>query len=184
MSQYGVFANIAGTALALAAATTAISLAWTKRSKWQPPEEVVSDATARLASLGAMVSLALIYTFGQSVLGARGTALVAIVGFTIAICALGVTIYLSVARSFKYPDGSRTLGGFRLTSEATKIQKRKGQSEQQMFTDAQGDHDLVWTPQSRAVAHVAMTFAFIALILCGTIALSAAAAFAFAASQA
>jgi hypothetical protein len=52
-------------------------------------------------------------------------------------------------------------------------------SEAQLFKDSQNDHDLVWTPQSRALAHIALVMAYIGLILSGTIALAAAAALAF-----
>jgi hypothetical protein len=179
LNKYGIFADVTGTALALAAAAGAISLAWTKRTKWQPPEEAVPNATARLASLGAMVALALIYAFGSTVLGFRGLAILAVAAFSIALLALACTIYLSITRSFLRANGKRTVGGFRLTEEAEQIRKTKQLTEQQLFSDAQGRHDLVWTSSSRAWAHIAMNFAFLGLILSGTIALSAAAALAF-----
>lgn len=180
MTSYGIFANIAGTALALSAAAIAISLAWTKRAKWAPPEEAVSKGVARLASLGAMIVLAAIFALGDDLLGLRGLLAMAGGAFLIAITGLVISIYLSVTRTFKYADGRRTLGGFRLTSEAAKIAKDKGQTEQQMFTDVHDDHDRVWTRGSRAAVEIAATLAFIILILCGTSALTAAAAAAYA----
>jgi hypothetical protein len=64
MSQFGVFANIVATAGSLSAAAGAISLAFLKRSKWQPPEEAVPAAVPRVSALISMVFIALIYVFG------------------------------------------------------------------------------------------------------------------------
>lgn len=178
MSQYGIFADLAGTALALSAAATAIGLAWNKRANWAPPEEAVPAGVARMASLGAMIGLAAIFALGKR-LGVERLLAMAAACFVVGLIGLAVSAYLSVTRTFTYADGKRTLGGFRMTSEAAKIAKRKQQTEQQLFYDAQGDHDLVWTRGSRAAAHVAITLGYIALILCGTIALTAAAASAF-----
>lgn len=179
MSQYGIFAGIAGTALSLAAAAGAIRLAWAERKGWQPPEEAVSKGTAKLAALGSMVALALIYALGESVLGLKGLSILALTCLGIALAALAVTIYLSITRTFTQRDGRRTVGGFRLTEEAAKIKAEKKETEKQLFADSQDDHDRVWTPGSRALAQIALVFSYIALILGGTIALAAAAALAF-----
>jgi hypothetical protein len=184
MSQYGVFANIVGTALSLAAAAGAIRLAWAERKAWQPPEEAVSKGTAKLAALGSMVGLALIYALGETVLGLRGLSLLAMISFVVALISLATTTYLSITRTFTRKDGSRTVGGFRLTAEAALIKKKRGLNEAQLFNDSQDDHNLVWTPGSRGLAHIALGFAYIGLILCGTISLSAAAAVAFHAGSA
>ena len=179
MSKYGIFADIAGTALALSAAATAITLGWTKRATWQPPEEAVLKGLARLTSLGSMIALAAIFVLGKSVIGPRWLLIDAATLFLVAVVALLVSIYLSVTRTFSY-EGRRVLGGFRLTAEAARITKEKGQGEQQLFTDAQGDQDLVWTRGSRAAAQIVVVIAYLMLVLCGTIALTAAAAAAFA----
>jgi disulfide bond formation protein DsbB len=179
MSQFGIFAGIAGTALTLAAAAAAIRLAWAERKGWQPPEEAVSKGTARIAALGSMVGLALIFALGKSVLGLKGLTILALVSFVVALVSLGATIYLSITRVFRRKNGKRTVGGFRLTDEAKEIQTQKRQTEAQLFKDSQDDHDRVWIPKSRAAAHIVFSFAYIALILSGTIALAAAAALAF-----
>lgn len=180
MTSYGIFADIAGTALALAAAATAIGFAWTKRAKWAPPEEAVPKGVARLASLGAMVALAAIFARGESVLGLEGLILLAGSSFLVALVGLVVSTYISTTRTFTYADGRRTLGGFRLTDEAAGIARKRNINEKQMFADAQGDHDLVWTRGSRAAVQIAATLAFIVLILGGTISLTAAATAAYA----
>jgi hypothetical protein len=66
------------------------------------------------------------------------------------------------------------LGGDALTDEATAIKTNQKRSEQQMFEDAQGDKDLVWTKSSQSRVQVKSTLSFIGLMAFGTCALAAA----------
>jgi len=179
MSKYGVFANIVAVAASLASASGALRLAFMKRSKWQPPEEAVPAAASRFAALLAMVVLALLYVFGPSVgqmmLGAITVAL-----FIVAVTCLTIAIKTNIQYSFFYPttgrEENRKLGGDTLTDEAARIrQQQHGRSEQQLFEDAQGDKDLVWTKASQAAVNVRSTLSFIGLIGLGTCTLAAAA---------
>jgi hypothetical protein len=178
MNKYGVFANLVTVAASLASASGAVRLAFMKRSKWQPPEEAVSGAVSRFAALLAMVVIALLYVFGseigQIVLGSITVGL-----FAIALICLMVALRTNVKYSFYYPkrnqETDRILGGDVLTNEATRIRQDRGQSEQQMFEDAQGDKDLVWTKDSQASVMTRSTLSFIGLIGLGTCTLAAAA---------
>jgi hypothetical protein len=65
-AKYGPLTDTVKNAGFLIAATLALSLGWMRRSgasSWLPPEEAVSKATTRFASLITAVLLALIYVF-------------------------------------------------------------------------------------------------------------------------
>jgi hypothetical protein len=177
MKDYGVFANLVLVAGWLASAAAAITLAFKKRSKWQPPEEAVPAGTARIAALLAMVVIALLYVFGAR-LGSIWLAVITVLFFGIAIVSLVMAIGTNTKYSFYYPDRKerdRKLGGDVLTDEALKIQRANKLTEQQMFEDARGDKDLVWTKGSQAAVGIRSTLSFIGLIGFGTCSLAAAA---------
>jgi hypothetical protein len=178
MSDYGVFATAVATAGALSSAAAAISLAFMKRSKWQPPEEAVPNGAARLAALLSMVVIAVLYVFGSR-MGSIALAALTVGFLIIAIVALVVVISNSIKYSYYYPpaesEANRRLGGSVLTPEAAKIAKQKGRSIKQLFEDAQGDKDLVWTRESQSAVSIRTTLSFIGLIGFGTCTLIAAA---------
>ena len=177
MKDYGVFANIVAIAGSLASAAAAIRLAFMKRSNWQPPEESLSAASGRFATLLAMIVIALLYVFGARV-GLVWLGIVTVSFFGIAILSLAIAIKTNIQYSFYYPrrdDASRKLGGNVLTAEATLIKEKNGVTEQRMFEDAQGDKDLVWTKLSQASVNIRSTISFILLIGFGTCSLAAAA---------
>jgi len=178
VSEYGVFANIVTIAGALSSAAAAITLAFMKRSKWQPPEEVLPAATSRLAALLSMVVIALLYVFGNRI-GIVALAAITIAFLIIAIVALVIVIYYSTNYSYYYPgqqvEANRKLGGNVLTDEATIIREKRKRTIKQMFDDAQGDKDLVWTRASQTAVSIRATLSFIALIGFGTCTLIAAA---------
>jgi hypothetical protein len=174
--KYGVFADLVGIAGSLAAAATAISLAFLKRSKWQPPKEVVADGTARVSSLATAVFIGLLYVFGRRV-GEVPLGVVAAVLVAVAVWALTISIRTNVRYSFYYPDDGqephRLLGGDQLTEEAAGIVKAHKQTVQQLLTDARGKTDLVWTRESRADVASRSTLGFLGLIVAGSCALAA-----------
>ncbi len=177
MSDYGAFASVVGIAGSLAAAAGAITLAFKKRARWQPPEETVPTAVARVSGLIAMVFIALIYVFAKAI-GAFGLAVLAISCLAVTIYALIEALKTNVTYSFYYPndnnEANRKLGGDVLTPEAAGIMRDKGLPEQLMLEDAKGRKDLVWTKESQARIQVRSTLSFISLIGFGTCALAAA----------
>lgn len=177
MKDYGVFANVVAVAGSLASAAAAITLAFMKRSKWQPPEEAVPAVASRFAALLAVIVIALLYVFGPS-LGLTWLALIAVLFFVIAIASFVVAIGTNIKYSFYYPEKrerDRKLGGSVLTEEALKLQQKKGLTEQQMFEHAKGGKDFVWTKGSQAAVAIRSTMSFIGLIGFGTCSLAAAA---------
>jgi len=178
MNKYGVFANLVTVSGSLAAAAGAVRLAFMKRSKWQPPEEAVPTAVSRFAALLAMVVIALLYVFGGKI-GQTALASITVVLFAIALTSLTIAIRTNTKYSFYYPrrnhEADRKLGGNVLTREAGRIHRDRGLTEQQMFEDAQGDKDLVWTKASQASTMTLSTISFIGLIGLGTSTLAAAA---------
>ena len=87
MNDYGVFAQIVAIAGTLASAVAAITLAFMKRAKWQPPEEALPSVASRFAALLAMVVLALLYVFGPRV-GLVPLGIVTVLFFAIALVSL------------------------------------------------------------------------------------------------
>jgi hypothetical protein len=175
MSEYGVFANVVATAGSLAAAAAAITLAFKKRAKWQPPEETVPAAVSRVSGLIAMIFIALIYVFAKD-LGRIWLAVIALVFLAATVYTLTVTIRVNTTFSFYYPgmkEEDRKLGGDVLEDEAARIKAEKKINEQQLFTDAQGNKDLVWTKASQSSIQIRSTLSFIGLIAFGTCALAA-----------
>jgi hypothetical protein len=176
-TDYGVFAQIVGIAGSLASAAAAIRLAFMKRSKWQPPEEAVPAGASRLAALVAMVFIALLYVFGAR-LGDVRLGIITVILLAIAILSLVIAIRTNIVNSYYYPnndEASRKLGGTTLTDEAAQIRQTRGLTVQQLFTDAHGDKDLVWTKSSQATVSIMSTLSFIGLIGFGTCTLAAAA---------
>lgn len=178
MTEFGFLSNLVAIAGCLAAATTAIALAWMKRVKWQPPEEVLPKIGSRFSGLVAMVVVALIYVFGKRI-GLEMLAVVNLILLLVAIVALSVTITTNVKYSFYYPKGreekNRLLGGGILTEEAREIAMNKHQSEQEMLEDVRGARDKIWTRSSMAVVNLRSTISFVFLVAFGTSALAAAA---------
>jgi hypothetical protein len=110
--------------------------------------------------------------------GLTWVAIIAVLFFVIAIVSLAIAISTNIKYSFYYPkkkEEDRKLGGDVLTEEAQKIRRETGMTEQQMFEDAQGDKDLVWTKASQAAVSIRSTISFIGLIGFGTCSLAAAA---------
>ena len=177
MKDFGVFAFLVAIITSLAAAAGAIRLAFMKRTKWQPPEEVVASGTSRLASLMAMVCIALLFVFGARV-GLVPLGVITVLLFMIAVAALIMTISTNTKYSYYYPatksEANRKLGGSVLTPEAAKIKATHGQTEQEMFVDVKGAKDKIWTRESQATVNIRSVISFIALIGFGTCSLAAA----------
>jgi hypothetical protein len=176
--DYGVLKDIVAISGSLIAAVTAIRLAWMRRARWMPPEESVSGATAKMSSLGCAVAIGILYLERHN-LGAQSIELLAGIGFLVALLALAISIYINTAYTFirlKHndpPEGTRILGGFRLTTEAKKISLKKGLGPQKLYENSNYDANLVWTPASLAQAIIFSTFSFIILQLFGSFALAA-----------
>lgn len=177
MTEYGEFATLVATVSSLVAASVAILFGFQKRARWQPPEEAVSVAVSRLASLLTAVGIAILYVFAKDM--ARWMLAAVVILFLImTLCALLVAISTNVKYSYFFPaernEKNRKLGGDRLTDEAEKIRKKKGMTIQDMFLDSHGDKDLVWTRDSQASVSIRSTLSFIFLIGGGGCCLAAA----------
>lgn len=176
MNKFGVFANVVAIAGALAAAAAAISLAFLKNAKWRPPEEAIPAVVPRLSALASMIFIAIIYVFGAEI-GKLGLGIIAGILLALTIWCLTVAIHINTSFSFYYPrtkKDARKLGGSVLTDEAAAIKGKEKLTEQQLFEDAQGEKDLVWTRSSQSSIQIRAVLSFIGLIAFGTCALGAA----------
>jgi hypothetical protein len=177
MKDFGVFAFLVAIVSSLAAAAGATMLAFMKRAKWQPPEEVVAKGTLRLASLMTMVFIALLFAFGAR-MGLVPLGVITVSFFLIATVALIMTISTNIKYSYFYPatknEANRKLGGSVLTPEAAAIKKTHNQTEQEMFVDVKGSKDKIWTRESQASVNIRSVISYIALIGFGSCSLAAA----------
>jgi hypothetical protein len=177
MNDFGVFAFLVAIVSSLAAAAGAIMLAFMKRAKWQPPEEVVAKGTSRLASLMTMVFIALLFAFGTRI-GLVLLGIITVAFFLIAIIALTMTISTNINYSYFYPaaknEANRKPGGSVLTPEAAEIKKTHNQTEQEMFVDVKGAKDKIWTRASQSSVNIRSAISYIALIGFGSCSLAAA----------
>jgi hypothetical protein len=178
MSHYGPLADLVTGVISLAAASASIIATFTKRAKWQPPEEIVPSAVSRLSALLTAVGIANLWAYREQ-LGVGWLSAITVGGVAVSLVALTVAIHTNIECSYFYPaqktEKNRKLGGDKLTAQAQKIQIERGLTSQAMFEDAQGDKDLVWTRASQATASVRSTLSFVLLIAAGSCALAAAA---------
>ncbi|EKY30390.1 hypothetical protein HMPREF0185_00441 [Brevundimonas diminuta 470-4] len=171
MIEYGVFAQMVAGGSAALAATTALSVMFLKRSRWQPPKQSVPDGVARVASLISVVFVVLIWAY-RNEMGREWIAVTAVSCAIITVIALAVTIKTNTRHAYYYPaeeiERNRLLGGHALTEEANEIAARKKLGPQTLLEHAQGAKDKVWTRESQAEVQVRSTMGYIALIAAGT----------------
>lgn len=178
MADYGVLGDVVATSGSLIAAASAIGLGWMRRTSWLPPEEAVPGGTAKVSALICAVVVGILYA-GRSRLGFEPLCWIAGVCLILALMGLLSCIFVNKTYSFtRRPRGrppTRILGGWTLTSEASRIREEKNFSVQQLFENANFQADLVWPKASQAGVMMTSTFGFIVLQAGGSIALAAAA---------
>jgi hypothetical protein len=167
----------------LITAAAGVALAWRGRTDWEPAEEDVSRGPAKVGGVICAVALGLIWILLGSSSGHR-TALVWIAATTAAVCFLSLAFYGYLIAVHVYdkvvavgPEQSKTMkiiGGFRLTRQAAKkLNELDNVTVQNLLRGANYDPDLLWSRQSRAIAKLAFSTSYIALTICGTLALAA-----------
>jgi hypothetical protein len=180
VSEYGPLAGLVASVGALLAAAGAIRLAWMRTSDWTPPEDDVPAAPAKVTSLLTAVAVAGFWFETGKSLTSRDLEKIAIIAGILTVIALviyaimmGVFVY---ERQVARPDGNgvdtkKTVGGFQLTP-AAKQGLAEAKTVQRLFAGAAYDPDLLWPRFSRSLVKTVLMLSFIALLLCGSIAIS------------
>jgi len=171
--------DVVAIAGSLMAASGAIGLAWMRRAKWMPPTETVAGGTAKVSALVCAVLVAILYVLRQQI-GFTNLAYLCIGLVVGVLVALSVSIYVNTAYSFTGRSSknrdveTRVLGGFSLTAEAAQIAREQRLEQQALFENANYKAHLVWTKKSQAALQMTSTLGFIALQVCGSLALATA----------
>jgi hypothetical protein len=182
-NDFGPLRNLVGTVGSIVAAGAAIGLAWRGRTKWEPSEEDISKGPQKVGGLVAAVMIVLIWSrindrdhIGLLVRLAVGLALVSVVtlllyGFLVAM----QTYYVLQALKADEPIKRNIIGGFWLTDEAKKSQRRKKVTTQALLAGAAYDPDVLWSRASRGLAKMFFVLCYLGLTVSGTLALTCAA---------
>jgi hypothetical protein len=166
------------------AAAGAITLAWKGRAAWEPSEQDISRGPQKVSGLLAAVAVAVLWASAAPVdpaskqflirtaltCGALSLVFLSVYGFLVS----SLTFNLVTARNGK-PIDLKVIGGFLLTPKARRAIEREQTNTQKYFEGTAYDMDEVWTRPSRAFAKQTFVLAYVGLIVCGTLALAAAA---------
>jgi hypothetical protein len=185
MSEYGALGGIVAVAGSVMAAGGAITLAFKGRARWEPIEEDVPKAPAKIAGLATAVCIVLIFIaarknpdtawLGPLCLGFLVTALVGIFGYIWLVQVNTFTAQLATGR--RKVASQKVIGGLWLTRQARAVlhQPDEPKTVQMIFAGSAYNKDLVWPRPSQAVAKLLFLISFLALQVFGSLSLASAA---------
>lgn len=197
-ANYGVMGGTVAAAAALIAAGGALALCWKGRFNWEPVEEDVPRSAQKFGGLLTAIAIGIIwYRFTQqhtlipNDLIAVSTYL-GIFGLAALLCyslLIGVLVFeVEVVSGEKQTTPKKIIGGFWLTAAARRALDRPPSTPAStsepfipeapttvalLLKGAAYNVDLVWPKFSRALAKISFQLAYIALVACGTCALTA-----------
>jgi hypothetical protein len=187
MSGYGALNGIVAAAGTVMAAGSAITLAFKGRARWEPIEEDVPRAPAKIAGLTTAVCVVLIYGAARqnpdvAWLGplCLGCLLATFVGTCLYIWLVQVNTFTSQRATGRQRVASqKVVGGLWLKREAKAILNRPDapKSVQMLFAGSAYDKDLLWSRPSQAAAKILFLISFLSLQVFGSLSLAAAAIF-------
>lgn len=164
-------------------AVAAIALTWRGRApKWEPAEEDLSGAPAKVAGLICVVVLAVMWVR----LGSAGHSqtLVVLAGSFAAACLLAVIVYgiligthvynREVSLEAEKSTHRKIIGGLWLRrGPKQELKRHEAYTIQKMLSKAGYDPDVLWSRTSRSLAKTLFALAYITLTVCGTLAVAA-----------
>jgi hypothetical protein len=179
-TSYGPFADVVAVAGALVASVAAIGLGWRKRSRWEPSEEDIANGPQRVGSLLAIVAIGLIYALiarpeNVAILGILAGILALFCLFALLVYGFVVAVYTHAIpnREASPPQTKNVIGGFYLTREAWVLRRNKGLTIDELFAELHYNVNRVWPRPSRALSKAVFVVCYLALTVCGTVALAA-----------
>jgi hypothetical protein len=185
MNEYGALGGLVATSGSIVAAATAVTLAFKGRARWEPAEEDIPQAPAKVAGLLTAVAIVVIYVASLRHPDVDwllplciGSALATLGGlFTYVFLIKMFTFDRKEATSAHQYREYKIIGGLRLKPTARLLLKEEGGpgSIQELFEGAIYDKDRVWTRTSQAFAQLLFLAAFLALQVFGSLALASAA---------
>ena len=186
MSEYGPLATFVAYAGNLGAAAIAVRVAWTgKATKWEPEIRDLPKAPTRMASLFAIVAIAVLFTLTRARTDFEW--LLWLAGLTAGVALLGFLSYVFLLMTHVFTcgeDDRKFVRGFWLTAVAKDILAGNSEhllpgqppphNDKELFCGSGRIADRVWPDPSRALAQISLILAYILFIVPGTIAVSGA----------
>jgi len=181
--KYGSLWPIVRRASQLMAASAAITLAWRGRAAWEPSEQDIALGPQKVAALVTAVLIAVLYGTMSRPAFRRKLVRIALRLAGGCVAALLVYGFLVGMQTYdrKYSPApnemanEKIIGGFWLTDQAVASQKKYDKTVQELLAGAGYDPDRIWSRASRSSAKACFVASYISLIVCGSIALVAAA---------
>jgi hypothetical protein len=186
MSGYGALGGIVATAGSVMAAGSAITLAFKGRARWEPIEDDVPEAPAKVAALVTAVCVVLIWSAtrqrhdpGWLVPLCLGCLIATFVGMCIYIWLVQVhTFTAEFATGRRRVVSRKVIGGLWLTPCAQKAMLHRPDGPitlQRLFAGAAYDKAKLWSGNSLFAAKLLFLVAFLALQVFGSLSLASAA---------
>lgn len=186
MSGYGALGGIVAVAGSVMAAGGAITLAFKGRAQWEPIEEDVPRAPAKVAALATAVCVVLIWATarqrhdpGWLVPFCLGCLIATFVGMCLYVWLVQVhTFTAEFATGREHAVPRKVIGGLWLTHRAKKAMLDRPDEPiplQRLFEGAAYNKDLLWSGNSQFAAKVLFLAAFVALQVFGSLSLASAA---------
>jgi hypothetical protein len=174
--QFGPLTGLVGAVGSLFAAGGAILFTWRGRTRWDPPEEGIKEGPRKLAGLATAVLVAVLWglTRGQSSVAV----LAAIAIGLLALAVVTLLVYSYAMGSWTYEDTRRhrkLIAGFRLTPEAQQATAGQTNKVPDYLAAVDFNPKKVWSDRSRAVAIGLFAALYVALVVSGSLSLTAAA---------
>jgi len=175
-TDYGVLTNLVKAAGTLITAAVAIGATWRGRANWEPSEVDIAKSPEKIAGLVTAVAIAVIWARLSDTAHISLLTQLAIAFAVVSFASLIVYSFLVGTRTFQSGAKQKLIGGFVLTRNARKALRNSDNrlTTQEYLIQNNSDPDKVWTRNSRAAAKTSFLFCYIALVACGTIALSCA----------
>lgn len=182
-ASYGVLAKTVATAGTISAAASALLLCWKGRFPWEPVEQDIPSSAQRFGSLVISILIAIMwYRFtiqgslkADDLISLAGAFLICgLISLVIYGLLVGVLVYdKTIAAGGQNVIVQKIIGGFWLTSAASKKKKSKHLTVGALFKGAMFDEDVIWPRISRALAKACFQLTYVTLVAGGTCALTA-----------
>lgn len=179
--NFGILTGLVDDVGALMAAGLAISLAFKGRNSWEPSEEDIPNGPARIA--GSLTAVAVGYLWFQSEKLFEEGLFSSILFIAMPCVVISFLIYIVLITVFTFDKVTavsdkdckteKIIGGLWLSGPARDGLREKNATVQHLLEGAAYDSDLIWPRFSRALSKVFFVSAYLALIVSGSVMLTA-----------
>lgn len=179
--DYGPFATIVAASGSILAMGAALLFGWRGRAKWEPVEEDVPRAPAKVASLIAVLIVVIIWAQLNDASHKQQLIRIEVIGL---VCLLISLLIYGLLNAFIYKkvvakNGStkeiKVIGGLWLNDVARNhlkaTESTRPTTPQEMFAQSEYEKDRLWPRASQQLASMLFTLGYVGLIVSGTVAL-------------